>query len=237
MHPAALGIGDGSIHFGQNPRRCALHHVQLRHHFLQLRYKLNGAGARANHRHPFAFEVKARIPLGRVKSSAIKSLDAWYHRYRRAAQPAHGGDQASRGQGLAIDSADAPNMVGLIKVGLGQCAVELDLRSQAVLVHTVAQIVPYFGLGRIHARPIGAGLERKRIQVRGHIASATRVGVDAPSAAHISTFFEDHKTLLTGLLQAHRHAQAAKARPHNDHLVIGFHRVCRVSKGGAHAFS
>ena len=73
--------------------------------------------------------------------------------------------------------------------------------------------------------------------MRRHIAGAARVSVDAPGAAHIGAFFEHHKTLFTGLLQAHGHAQAAKARPNDHHLMVGLRMAGCVAWGGAHAVS
>src|SRR3712207_9317417 len=70
--------------------------------------------------------------------------------------------------------------------GALELGVEADVRGHAVALGAVLQVVEDLGLGRERARPVRVRRERERVQVRGHVAAAARIGVVARSEEHTS---------------------------------------------------
>src|SRR5258708_39192840 len=88
---------------------------------------------------------------------------------------------------------------------------EADVPQHVVPAGAVAQVVPDLLLRREGARPARVGLEGERVEMRGHVARATRVGVVAPGAANVIGALQDDEVLDAVATQGDGHAQAAEA--------------------------
>ena len=71
------------------------------------------------------------------------------------------------------------------------------------------------GLRGVGPRPVGVLVERIGIEVRRHVAGASRVGVVSPSATERRGLFEDPKIRAALLLQLDRHANAGEPGAEN----------------------
>ncbi len=189
----------------------ALEDMQLAHLASDGGHELDGRCAGADHRHALAGQLHAVVPARRVEAGAGEVLDAGDGRQRRPAELAGAADQELRGQPLAALQLHPPALAGFVPRGRGDFAVEAHMAQQVVAARAMAQVIEDLRLRREHAAPARVGLEGERIQVRGHIAGRSRIGVVAPDAADVPGLFEDGEVVDAGLAQRDRHAQPGEA--------------------------
>src|SRR5262249_28117945 len=156
--------------------------VQLASARSDVRDELNSASASADHSNSFAGQIHVRTPCGGMERWASKALDTRNLRIVRDVESAHAGDNhpGTNGQRIpwiAVAGRDvihcyAPLPRRFIPSAFTEARLEANVRLQAVALHTGLQVLPDLLLTREHARPIRIALERKRIQMRWHVASA-----------------------------------------------------------------
>src|SRR5699024_12121021 len=60
-------------------------------------------------------------------------------------------------------------------------------------------------------RPLAVGREGERVQLRGHVAGRSGIGVVAPGAADLAAALDDEEVFLAGLVEPDRRTQAGEA--------------------------
>ena len=176
-----LPAGGGTVPAGDDPRRRALEDVQPADPWLDLRHDLDGGRPRADHRHALALEGMVVVPAGGVEDcplEAVYSLDVGQLGLAQRARP---GDQHV-GRQLAAGRLDAPPLDVGLPSRRGDLVAVADVSIDVMLAGDAAQVVPYLRLGRVRPAPVWVGCERERVEVRGDVAGAARVGVVAPGA-------------------------------------------------------
>src|SRR5205807_3942738 len=73
--------------------------------------------------------------------------------------------------------------------------------------------------------PIGVGRERERVEVRGHVARASRVRVEPPGPPHLVTALEHDEVLEALLLQLDRRPEPREAAADDHHVGLRRRRV------------
>ncbi len=68
--------------------------------------------------------------------------------------------------------------------------VKPEVLANVEVVNNIIQVLRYISLRRIPARPLRPGGERKGVNMRGNIASSTRILVGMPYPANTITAFK-----------------------------------------------
>jgi hypothetical protein len=68
--------------------------------------------------------------------------------------------------------------------------VKPEILANVEVVNNIIQVLRYISLRRISARPLCTGRERKGVDMRGDIASSTRIVVGMPYPANTVTALE-----------------------------------------------
>src|SRR5262249_20040481 len=74
-----------------------------------------------------------------------------------------------------------------------------------------AEVREDLGLARERMRPVGVFRERERVEVRVHVARATRIRVVSPHAADVAGALEHEEIVDARLEEAYRRAESAEA--------------------------
>ena len=97
-----------------------------------------------------------------------------------------------------------------------------DVRVTPRSLRDAAQVVPDLLLAAERLRPVRVRRERERVEARGHVAAAARVGVVAPGAAEVVGALEQDEVLDPGLAQPYAEADAGEPGPDDrDAVVLG----------------
>jgi hypothetical protein len=160
-------------------------------------------------------QVVVVVPAGGVHGLALKALDARDVRKPRLGQRSHAADQHARGE-RPRRGADLPPLLVLVPAG----RLDLDAREDLEALGAAAQIVADLGLGGVGVRPVGVGQEGERVEVRGNVAPAARIGVGVPAAANVGGALEHEEVVDPPLLEPNCHAQAGEAGAHDDDLPL-----------------
>ena len=161
------------------------------------------------------------VPLGRVEGRALELLDPRDRRDRRAGELAAGGDQDVELVALAGvgDQRPAPRLV--VEGRADRLDAEAQVRREPEVLAQSLEVVEDLRLGRVAARPVVAGRERERVEVRGHVAGGAGVGVGAPDAADGLAALEDREVLdsrsaSAGSRSRRRRNRRRRCRPRAD---------------------
>ena len=231
---ALLEAADLAVRVRHDPRRGALDHVHLRGLLLDLGHELDRRRAGADGGHALAAEVVVVVPAGGVERLALEVLEPLDRRRLRLGERAHAGHHDAGAQ-RPVGGLDRPAAV--LPLDALDRAVQPHVLADAVLVRAAAQVVADLGLARVGLAPPRVGREGERVEVRGHVAGAPRVGVVVPRAADVVTPLEHREVLDPLLLEANRHAEAREAAAddrcsdvkavHNGFLPRNLHR-CNI---------
>src|SRR5215207_1109356 len=93
--------------------------------------------------------------------------------------------------------------------------MEAHVRQDAVAARRLPQVVEDLRLRGERARPVRVRGERERVEVRGHVAAAARVGVVPPGAADVAGALQQHEVVLALLLEPDGHAEPREAGAHD----------------------
>ncbi|MNP34664.1 hypothetical protein D3C76_1279620 [compost metagenome] len=145
------------------------------------------------------------VPLLGVETRSLELLQAVQCRDRRGGQGAHAGYHELRRVVVAGGVLDLPQLVLVVPGQAGDLGVEQGLVLQPVLFPAAFQVALDLALLGEHARPVRVGLEGEGVEVRLHVAAASRVVVHPPGAADAGLLLEQEEVVLALLLQADRH--------------------------------
>ena len=153
-----------------------------------------------------------------MKQLAFEAFEPGDLRHGRARQRTARGDHDIGLDGFAhavrIDL-DVPDLARFVETRRGHARVATHVTLYAVFARAVLQIGEDFRLAAERARPCRIRLERKRIEMRGHVAGRAGIGVVAPRAADIAGRLVDRERRDAHSLQTNRHADAGKAAADN----------------------
>ena len=152
------------------------------------------------------------VPAGGVEDRPFEAVDPLDVGQLRLAQRADARDEHLGGQLAGGSFSIRHSSASSSQRADGDLVAIADVRVDAVLASDPAQVLPDLGLRRERPAPVRVGRERERVQVRGHVAGAARVGVIAPGAAQLLGPLEHDEVVDALLLQADRHAQPGEAR-------------------------
>ena len=93
-----------------------------------------------------------------------------------------------------------------VEFGVDYFAVQAQVLAQSIFVHAVNAVVPDLLACPVGLTPVGIEFERKRINVRGHVAGDTWVSVFAPSSANGVGLFNNREIFNAVALELHAHA-------------------------------
>ena len=172
-------------------------------------------------------EVERVVPPRRVERLALERREARDVRQLRAAErPAARHERRAPGTSARRVVSTVPSArARSSQPGADDACAEPDVRTDAVLVGAVPQVLEDLPLRGEVARPAGPRLERERVEVRLHVAGAARVVVVAPGAADVARLLEDDEVVDSRLLQADGHAQAGEAGSDDDDGAVDHWRT------------
>ena len=206
LHPVRKRL----VRSGNHPGRGALVELKFRDVANDARHDLDGAGARADHRHPLAREVDVVVPLRGMESGASEIGESFDVGKARNVQRAGPRDEELRNVLLPGVGEHMPAVLGVIPVRSGGARVEPDVTAQTVLLGDAPEVIQDLRLRREQFAPGRLGLERERVQVRRHIARAVRIAVVAPGAAYLVGLLQDQEVHALAL-QRDGHAKTGEA--------------------------
>ena len=218
---------DRAARVRHDPRRRALDDVQLRDVLLDRGHELDRGGAGADGGHALAPEVVAVVPARGVERLALEGLEPGERRRPGLGQRPHPRDDDACAQ-RAVRGLDAP--AALRPLDAGHVAAGPQVRPDAVLVGDAPQVVADLGLARVGLAPARVGREGERVEMRGHVAGAARIGVGVPRAAHVGRALEHGEVLDPFLLEADRHPEAREAAADDRDVDVGHARDRRTAR-------
>ena len=115
-----------------------------------------------------------------------------------------------------------PAARGIVPAGIDHLRAEIDVRVQALLHRDAALVVGDLRLRAEAARPVEVLRERQGVQVAGHVARRTRVGVVAPGPADLVAAVDDPEILDALAQQVGSGGETGEARA--DDQDVGFLR-------------
>ena len=209
-----------------DPRRGALHDVELLDLGLDGGHELDRRSAGADRGHPLTAQVVHVVPARRVERRALEPLEARHVRHPRLGERAeprheHAGAEESRAR------LDAPASGLLVPVRAGDLAIQADVRAHAEALRAVAQVGVDLGLGRVGAAPAGVRRERERVQMRRHVAGAARIGVVVPGAADVVPRSSTTKSSMPSCLRRIAMPRPEKPLPTIARPTAGSSRLSR----------
>src|SRR3954462_6670075 len=184
----ARAFADALVRLRHDPRRGALEQIEPRDAWLNLRHELNRARTGADHGDVLAFERIRVIPARGMKQLAFEALQSRDARHRRPRQRTARGDQYVGLDVLAHAAGiefDLPHMTRFVEACRHHARIATHVTVHAILARAMLQISENFVLAAEGARPRRVRLERKRIQMRGHVALGARIGIVAPCPADV----------------------------------------------------
>jgi hypothetical protein len=204
----------GAVPARQEPVPRALEDGRVRRLLGHLGHELDGARARADHRHPLAAQVVAVVPLGGVEAVARE----------RARQPWHrgpvelaGGDDHRVGGALAATRLDGPAAGAVVPAAGRHVHAGLDDLLEPVLGDHLVQVAEDVRLGRAQPLPVAPLGERERVQVARDVTRRARVGVVEPGAAEPVGLLEDAHVRQAVAAQLDRRGDAAEPGADDQH--------------------
>ena len=212
----AFRLGVFAVETGKHPRGGALIDVQLADGFCQFGNDLDGRGARADDRDPFAGEVVVVVPAGGVEDLALEPVEAVNVRQCRLGERANGRDHEIRRE-LPLRGAHVPPRLVLVPPDLLNFDSEPMPVEHVVLSGYPLDVGLYLGLFGVRTAPTGVRREREGIQVRRHIAGRARVGVHPPRAADVISPLEHQEVGVPVFLKGDRGAEPGESGPDDQH--------------------
>src|SRR5690348_3386041 len=122
---------------------------------------------------------------------------------------------------LARTRRDAPAELEIVPPGALHRAAQPQVRAQTEPVGAALQVVPDLRLPREGVRPVRVEGEGVRVQMRGHVAGAARVGVVTPGAADLAGLLEDDEIVAAGPLELDRRAEPREAGSDDRDVAAG----------------
>ena len=216
----ALGARVAPVVARDHPRRGALVDVEVGRDLLHLGHDLDRRRAGADHRDALAGQVDGVVPPGGVEQrpgEGVEPVDvgqAWL------GQAAGGGDQDLRA---------APRRSTYDTASAGPSRPRRRARArcrsrsvaEAVVVGDAAQIGLDLRLGGVRRRPVGVAGEGERVELAGHVAAGTGIGVVAPGAADVVGLLDHHEVGLAVLEELDRGAEPGEAGADDQVVDLG----------------
>ena len=197
------------VGLGDDVRRGPLEDRQRRDLRHDLGDELDRAGPGAQHGDPSTGQVVVVVPLGGVEQPSGEGVQTGHVGPAGPAQLAAGGDHDV---GLVHRAVSEPQLpVGAVPVGRADLGAQADVRQHAVLGGDPAQVVVDLGAHGEAARPAAVRRPGEGVQVAGHVARRTGVGVVAPDPAHVVGPLEHDEVALAVLQQLHGRSDPAEA--------------------------
>ena len=194
-------------------RRAALVDAQVRHLRPDRRHELHRARAGADDRDALAGEVDVVVPQRGVERRPLEALPAGDVRVRRAGELADRGDEHVDDHRVTAVDLDRPRPGGVVEGGAEHLGVEPAVPAHVVLVRDVPDVVEDRRLPGEPVRPAWVGLERERVERRGHVAGGARVGVLPPHASDVAALLEHHDVVVAAPLELDHRGETAEAGP------------------------
>ncbi len=199
-------------------RRAALEDRQRGHPVHDARHELDGAGAGAHHGHPPPGQVDVVAPLRGVEGGAVEvARDGRHHRVGELAD--------RRDQEVRLERAPGrphvPDAGRLVEAGAEHLGAGAHQVEQALRLGGGPEVGQDLRLAGVAPAPVRVGRPRPGVERRRHVARGVGVGVVAPDAADLVGALQDDHVAQAAAQQLAGHAQAAEARPDDDHPRLG----------------
>ena len=227
----ALEVAIGRVPTWHNPGGSALKHIDMGRLRGNLGHKLDSAGAGTHHSNALSTQVNVMTPMAGVKSLPGKGGYPGNIRQSRLVQRAGCQHHMAGIQSGLSGQLDLPAGLRWKPSHALHVASEPDQGAQLVLVGNPQNVGLNLGLLRVGPGPVRIGLERKRIQVRRHIACATGVDVIAPGTAHLLTALQYGYRMHATASQTNRRTKPAKAGTHNGYIQNKIRHIYCCSTG------
>ena len=202
-----------------HPGRRSLVDVQPLDLGLDARHELDRRGTGADHRDPLSAQVVVVVPCGGVKERALEGLepgDLGELRLAHRALAAH----EHVGRDRALRAVEAPAGALLIPCRALEPAIEAHVLAYAEPRRHAPEVLEDLRLGGVGARPARVGRKGERVEVRGNVAAAARIGVVTPGASQVARTLEQNEVALAVTHQTHGHSDAREAGADDDHAVV-----------------
>ena len=173
--------------------------------------KLDAARPSADHSDPSAGQVDVMPPAGRVQHGSGEGIQSGKPRHAWNVDAPDGRDDSAGAKLAAIGCQKLPQLPSLVPLHPDDCRPCLDMRDHTMPLGDKLYVVENLGMSGILSGPIRFRCERVGVEVRGHVAAASWVGVVAPGATDGVFLVKDDKVRAALIPQADRHAQATKS--------------------------
>ena len=207
------------VHPRQDPRRRALEHHQPVGLPLELRDELDRRGAGADDGDPLADQVDVVVPPRGVEDRPGEGPQARQVGVGRLDQAAAAADEQVGGQRAAA-GLEPPERRRVVPGAAEQLGVEVQLWADAEVVADPLQVGPDLRLPAEGPRPVRVRREGERVEMAGHVAGATGIGVVAPGAADAAGPLEHHDVALARLSEPHGGPDAGEAAADHRHAHV-----------------
>ena len=225
-----LAVGVRAVGLRQNPRRRALHRVDLLGHLRDLGDQLCRCRSGTEDGHARVRQVDGVIPAcGVHHRSGERLLLDEVGKYRLREQ-ADRGDHDIECVLLSARGGQLPFLGRGVPPCRDDLGVQLQIPSQLIALCAAFEVLQDLRLAGPQARPVGIEVERIGIQMRLHIAGQTGIGVDPPGAADAVLAVEDREVTKAVLPQENPQRQPTRARAddsHRESLRHLVHPICR----------
>ena len=216
------------IELRSDPACRPLKHGEFLHVRRDRRHDLYSARAGADNADPSVVQRDIMTPTGRVKHVSFEVLDAVDLRISRIDQAADGRNHDACGEGVALRGRERPHAITFVKLRADDLGVASKMGVELPLIDKADQITLNLIPTRIATGPVRILLERKRINVRLHVAGAPWIGVVAPSPTHFARALEHDERLDSFLFEPNGCADPSEPRPDDRNGEIrrayGMHR-------------
>ena len=128
------------------------------------------------------------------------------------------GDHRARLDGVTVAEGEVPEGTALVELAGGDACAQAQMRAEAVLLGQLAQVGKDLPLRGKAATPAPRP-ERERVQVRGHVAGGTGVGVVPPGPPGPVALVDDEEVLDARPPERDAHADPAEPGTDDDHAV------------------
>ena len=228
----------GLVGLGQYVGRAALNDGQPIDLRRDRRNHLNTAGACADDHDLLAGQRYIVLPARGVHDLAGECVHAGEVRRGRLDEPAHRRNHCARGVYGPVVSRQVPESTVVVEGGVRDAHAEMQVFVQAVFLGTVLDIGLDFRRTGIGRRPVRVLLEGVGIQMRGHVAGTTRVGVVTPGAADIVCPLENDEIGDALGLETDPRVDTRKPGADDDNVAVqsipvdGLGRACGLLRHG-----